>query len=525
MRSMLAGALGLSLGLSAVAHAQQPAAGLGRPVPAASLGRPTPLYGDGGQQPFQPAAYRGKRPVTVIPTDTAPILAPIGDEQLPAPKPMPMPADGGPGSTAVPPPGYGAGAPTNPYYGPMAGPAYGPVAAPGGCASCAGAPGGEVFMGDPGMMAGPWSAPGFFAGNPGGPNRFYASFDFLMWWTPTINTPVALAMAAPGPFVVGAPFPAGAFVAIGNTDLISEIRLGGRFNAGVWLDPCHALGLDGTFFFAGPSSRDITAVPPPGGSLWRPYTVINLPAPGAPAPPPGVPNFADIVTGFINVHTDSFLMGGDINARRQILGGCGNFLDALIGFRYQHLDEALQISESSAAVGAAGALNLTDRFATSNDFFGIQIGAVAHKQWGQWSADLTMKLGIGTTQSAVEASGTNNFGGGVPANIGLFVNDTNRGRYTSGTFSLIPEVGLNLGYNINPRTRIHIGYTAMWWTNVLRPGNQIDPIVDQTRVPIPPGAPVPAFQPLSPSGPHPILPFARSDYWAHGINIGIDFKW
>src|SRR5262245_1877640 len=117
MRSILAGAVGLSLGLGTLAHAQEPAASLGRPVPAASPGRPTPAY---GQQSFQPAGYRPERPVTVIPTDSAPLLAPIGgnpDEPLPAPRPMP--GDGTTGSTAVPPGGVAPGVPSNPYYGPV----------------------------------------------------------------------------------------------------------------------------------------------------------------------------------------------------------------------------------------------------------------------------------------------------------------------------------------------------------------------------------------------------------------------
>src|SRR5262245_55396014 len=120
MRSILAGAIGLSLGLGSLAHAQSPAASLGRPVPAASLGRPTAIRGADGQQPFQPAQYRPERNGTVIPSDTAPLLAPIGGGDEPLPTPRPMPSDGTTGSSAVPPGGIAPGAPSNPYYGPMA---------------------------------------------------------------------------------------------------------------------------------------------------------------------------------------------------------------------------------------------------------------------------------------------------------------------------------------------------------------------------------------------------------------------
>src|SRR5438034_882534 len=116
MRSILAGAVGLSLGLGGLAHAQAPAAGLGRPIPAASLGRPTAPHPAAGQPPFQPAAYRTERPAPIAPVDSAPLLAPVmnaGDD----PRPMPMPMDGTPGSSAVPPPGAAPAPNGNPYYG------------------------------------------------------------------------------------------------------------------------------------------------------------------------------------------------------------------------------------------------------------------------------------------------------------------------------------------------------------------------------------------------------------------------
>src|SRR5262245_15449954 len=523
MRSILAGAVGLSLGLGGMAYAQQPAAGLGRPVPAASLGRPTALHTADGQQPFQTTGYRAERPAPTVPVDSAPLLAPVTNAADDA-RPMPLPSTGTPGSTAIPPPGTAPGAPGNPFYGPMTGPTYGPVggspAGSTGCASCNGGTTGGAFMGDPNAGS---AFGGYNGGDPG--SRFYTSFDFLMLWVPDITTPVPLAQAAPGPFLPGAPFPAGTVTVIGQSDLISQIRLGARIGAGMWFDPCHRMGLDGSFFFAGPTSRDLAATPPPGGSLWRPYTVINLPGPGVPNPPATTPNFADIVTGAITTHTDSFLMGGDINLRRTAFCNCGNFVDVLLGFRYMHLDESLTVTETSPNPAGGAAFALSDRFRTLNNFYGVQIGTIVHKQWGNWSADLLLKAAGGETNSVVEATGSNNFGGGVPSNLGLFVNTSNAGRYTSTATSVVPEVGLTLGYNITPRMRVHIGYTAMYWSNVLRPGEQIDPIIDQTKVPFPPGVVAPVFQPLSPADPHPVLHFHRSDYWAHGLMVGVDFKW
>src|SRR5262249_37595923 len=154
----------------------------------------------------------------------------------------------------------------------------------------------------------------------------------------------------------------------------------------------------------------------------------------------------------------------------------------------------LAVIESSTPPGAAPGLTLTDSFRTINNFYGIQIGTIAHKQWGPWSADVLLKVATGPTQSIVEATGSNNFGGAAPPNVGLLVNDSNRGRYAPNSWSVVPEIGLTLGYNINPYTRLHVGYTAIYWSNVLRPGQKIDPIIDQTKVPFPPGVVPPVFQ-------------------------------
>jgi hypothetical protein len=59
---------------------------------------------------------------------------------------------------------------------------------------------------------------------------------------------------------------------------------------------------------------------------------------------------------------------------------------------------------------------------------------------------------------------------------------------------------------------------------VVRPGNQVDLAVNVTQVPAHPAfAPVPAFGSLT--GPlHPLLPFADSDFWVHGISIGVEVR-
>ena len=102
---------------------------------------------------------------------------------------------------------------------------------------------------------------------------------------------------------------------------------------------------------------------------------------------------------------------------------------------------------------------------------------------------------------------------------GLLAAGPNIGQFTSNHFSVVPELSLNVGYFVTPNIRLYAGYNFLLWTNVIRPGDQIDHTVDLTFVPnSPTGA---AF-----SGqyrPHPL--FKQSDLVVNGIQFGLDVRW
>jgi hypothetical protein len=84
---------------------------------------------------------------------------------------------------------------------------------------------------------------------------------------------------------------------------------------------------------------------------------------------------------------------------------------------------------------------------------------------------------------------------------------------------VVPEVGVNLGYWFTPTWRAYVGYNTLYWSNVVRPGEQIDRVVDLTFVPNPPPGVVPSGQ----SRPQPL--FSQSNLWVHGIQFGIERRW
>jgi hypothetical protein len=43
-------------------------------------------------------------------------------------------------------------------------------------------------------------------------------------------------------------------------------------------------------------------------------------------------------------------------------------------------------------------------------------------------------------------------------------------------------VGLNLGYQLTPGLRAHVGYTLIWLPNTWRAGDQIDRVIDPNQL-------------------------------------------
>jgi len=80
-------------------------------------------------------------------------------------------------------------------------------------------------------------------------------------------------------------------------------------------------------------------------------------------------------------------------------------------------------------------------------------------------------------------------------------------------------VGLKVGYDLNDNVRIFAGYDFLYWSSVVRPGDQIDQTLDANRVPNA-GGPFPAVNEVRPR-----VPFTTSSYWAHGFTGGLEFRY
>ena len=53
---------------------------------------------------------------------------------------------------------------------------------------------------------------------------------------------------------------------------------------------------------------------------------------------------------------------------------------------------------------------------------------------------------------------------------GLLAQSTNIGTYTQDEFAVVPEFDLRIGYQMTEQFKLTLSYTAIYWSNVVRPG-------------------------------------------------------
>jgi hypothetical protein len=351
--------------------------------------------------------------------------------------------------------------------------------------------------------------------------RGYLRAEYLLWGMNDYRIP-ALATTGRG-ILSGFLDQPGTRVLFGPGDADVGTHSGGRFAAGIWLDDCGSCGVEASLFFLGRESFEFDANSRQFPRIVRPFFAPNLNAEfGETVVSPG------LSTGGISIRGGSELWGADVNFRRSCLRWCDGRAEVFVGFRYLELSEDLEIVEDLGAgpdaprpVGTR--VLVTDRFTTRNEFYGGQIGGYVERAWGPWYAGLRGSVALGSTHQSVDIRGSQIVAppGQAPQFFsgGLLATGPNLGRFSRDAFSVVPELNLNVGYRFTPHWRVFAGYGFLYWNNVVRPGDQIDRVIDLALVPNPP----PGVRPTGLFRPAPT--FRTDDLWAHGLNLGVEYLW
>ncbi len=361
--------------------------------------------------------------------------------------------------------------------------------------------------------------PGGIIGRVGDPSNWFVAAEAMAVWIKSYGVP---ALVTTGPAFSGANLSvAGVTSLYGANSVDVNPRYGGQLTLGYWLNPCWAVELSA--FYVRPTTHRFTALSGayPDLDLARPFFSVNRGIESS-----EIVGRPGVASGFVQIDEKSNFYGAELNARTHYWDGCNNKLDLIGGLRFLYLDERLTITEQATGLAGAGALagvasTATDQFHTKNRFYGAQVGAIFTHVEGPWTFDLKAKVAAGVTRSIVDINGSAAVTSGGPTPTlpgGLLALNSNIGSQSHQHFSVVPEVGLNVGYDLNQHWRVFAGYSILYWTGVTRPGKQIDRVLDENRIPNFPAAPATtSVRPVSPGG--------VENLWAQGVNVGLLFRW
>ena len=206
----------------------------------------------------------------------------------------------------------------------------------------------------------------------------------------------------------------------------------------------------------------------------------------------------------------------EVLMRKAIGRACDYRAEFLAGYRFQRLTDGLDINASTSTSATTNATDQTigtfDEFHTVNDFNGAVLGVAAEVRRCRWTMEGTLKLAVGDTHSNVDISGSTTTSAGT-FNGGFLALPSNIGNHGIDEFSMVPELGMTLAYDITPHLRATCGYTLIYWSSVVRPGEQIDLNIAPAQ-----------FPPNGTASEKPAFVMRTTDFWAQGINLGLDYR-
>jgi hypothetical protein len=365
---------------------------------------------------------------------------------------------------------------------------------------------------------------------------FWVTGEYLLWWVKRGPLPVPLITTGPfpaptgvSPGVLGQP---GTSLIYGLTDMDYQSFSGLSLTAGYWFDSDQTIGFEGRGFLLERRTNKFNTA---SDAMGNP--VLALPNTFEGMPERFTVSQADRRFGSVDVPSTTRLWGAEANILQSLSSqGCLQAC-ALAGFRYLGLQEGLGIQSFSTALnnglptdtvvflgqpfGPPASVLVHDRFDTHNQFYGGQIGGRVDYTSGKLFGSLGVMVALGDTHEGISNAGTTSLivpgQPNIAVNGGRLVAASNAGHFTQDAFSVVPELEVNVGWKVTNTIKAFVGYNFLYWTEVVRPGNQIDQTIDARQIPTS-IVYTPGFV-----GTAPAVPFRKSDYWAQGITFGLQF--
>jgi hypothetical protein len=364
------------------------------------------------------------------------------------------------------------------------------------------------------------------------PNRWYAGFGYMGLRMQGMYVPV-LATTSPAGTAQGV---AGrlpdATVLFGDEKVGGDWRHGGEVRLGWWLVDGQFLALEGFFSATETEETHFNATSTfttgtSGFILARPY--FDLLANAEDARILAFDNFNNgqatvDLDGSIDVDTSSDFQSGGLMLRHVLWADFERNMrvDLIGGYRYLRIDEELSIRDRQLTppFGIVGAVldERLDLFETENQFHGGEIGLDANLYEDSWTLQIWGKCAFGNNHQTLDIDGSRTVTSGgtsVTSPGGLLAQASNIGHHSDDQFTIIPEAAARIQYSVYNNFRIFAGYRMLYINEVLRPGEQIDRVVNESQ-----------FNGGTLNGAaRPGVNFASGSAWLQGVDAGIEFEW
>jgi hypothetical protein len=367
--------------------------------------------------------------------------------------------------------------------------------------------------------------------------------EYVLWFIPDRRQPFPIAATTTvttgttGATTTGTT----TLLTLGEEHLNRHLLPGARFAVGYWLTEPNPwvpggqirdLGAEVRSFFVG--QRSVTASRVGTPTLVRPFFDLNdnqvsaviVAAPG-------------LATGALMGTAKASLWGTEANVWKNLCydaPGTNVSLDGMVGLRYVGLDASIAVERNSLfAANPQGFPNFAplagdrvigqDAFSTHNNFYGGQFGL--RGRWYLNYAILTAQaqLALGVTHEDLNINGAQVVmtpDGRTTVSPGsLFALPSNIGRFNRDKFAQVPEMGGSLAFPLGDHLILSTRFTALYWNRILRPGEQVDPVIDVTQIPNFQGA-----AGATPTGLRaPGVPFRQSHLWLLGLTFSAEVTW
>lgn len=355
---------------------------------------------------------------------------------------------------------------------------------------------------------------------------WWVNISYLQWFIDQGSSPAigVGAFPVPGSTAVGRSFP---FVPDGKTT--NRSMPGIDIKVGTWLEPNFRWGIEATSLTLFDQTQKRYFSSPGDVFILRPFvdagtgnTVLSQVAGGGNR------------SGLLATSSSQCLQGEELHALYNFRGGFiggAETPDAPLwsvhfqaGYRFLQYRNSLAVRDVvTLAQGPADGpytFATRDNFDCTNEFHGGQVGVRGRYESNRWTLDLQGKLAIGNMEQTVDV-----YGASMSMTPGIFSDRTggflalgsNSGTYVKQTAMVIPELAANLGLKLSRNALLTVGYNVLYIPQVVRAGDQIDPVIN------------PGFLPYGPAASsmvaRPAFRMNDSSLWAQGISVGLTLQY